>query len=110
MRKAGVPTHTKFERRLEAIRLATIKQLEDLAAQYRSSVLVPLCKKYKLSFHTVNSDCWFTNQDGISVFYDFEADDKGIPWVKDAFKTLDLPCPLRSVFGSYLKDIPLGAP
>ena len=103
----GIPTHTKFERHLEKILLAANKQIDDLAAQYRSSVLLPLCRKHKVGYYTVNRSCWFKDRSGTCVWYDFEAVEKGMPWAVEVFKTLELKNPTGDHFGDHIECIPL---
>ena len=100
----GIPTHTKFERHLEKIRLAAVQQIENLASQYRASVLLPLCQKFGLSYLTINGEYWFEN-DQQTFNSDFEVEDPAMAEVKLAFLTLDLPDAMRSHLGCYIEPI-----
>lgn len=100
----GLSTREKFERHLEKNRLSALARIAELAEQYRSSVLLPLCREHGFTYSTCNGNCWFTNREGDSYFHDFDVENHDA-FLKPAFEILDLPDHLGGVFGYHVKDI-----
>ena len=81
-------------------------QIEELAEEYRSTVLIPLCSKHRLTYMTGMGRTIFSTEDGIVVGTSDDALDEGLAFLVPVFAVLNEQClGTNDVFGFYVGDI-----
>lgn len=85
---ASARTSGAVERRLKSLQDAFHKEIEDLAADVRRDMVLPVCRRKNLEYRTGNGAFAFFPLGGSNVICDFDADRYGLARVYD---TLLLP-------------------
>lgn len=100
-------TEDQFEKKLGKVNGACAKLVHKLADEVRRTVVVPICKKYRLAF-TSGMGTYGFHDDGGFLYRD-EALDRGMDDIVVAIDMLDEEIPLRShSLGQYVDDVKKG--
>lgn len=92
--------HEDIEKVIECAIEKARYDIQDAADLYRQYVLVPFCKKYKLTYLAGNGTFWFYNEKDETV-YSWD-----LPELESINKTLDLHTTgANEVFGLYVQNI-----
>lgn len=95
-----------YESRIELVLHAARKELQGLADEYRTLVLIPLCRRYRLTFISGMGRTVFYKQDGRSAGSAEEAISEKMSYLVPIFRTLDTEAiGHNDCFGYYVSDI-----
>ena len=99
-----------IEQELEAIERQVERQVQEIADEYRRSVVIPICHEHDLSYTTGNGVTWFNRRRGGETIDDQHmAVLEDMPFLVPVFEKLNLPV-LGSgvmVLGYYVENVPL---